>query len=193
MRLILIAALAGMSFATPAMAQSPGDESSDNPLDTRIFRNGWWVGGGVGWSDLDADDITLDDDSAGFNIGLGYQFLNYFGVNVRYRNLGEFSDDINNTGQDIDVDVEGWTAGLSAGYPLTKRIAPVIGLGYYDFDFDADTGIEDNDSQGLYVSAGIASEIGRIVIQPNLIWYDVDDYDLLSAEINFFWKFETNN
>ena len=89
MRLILIAVLGGLLFANGAAAQD-----SQNPLDTRIFKNGWWVGGGVGWSAIDADDITLDDDDFGFNVGLGYQFLNYFGVNVRYRDLGEFSDTI---------------------------------------------------------------------------------------------------
>lgn len=188
MRLILIALLAGLLFVQPSAAQN-----STDPLDTRIFKNGWWVGGGVGWSDLDADDISLDDDSFGFNVGIGYQFMNYFGVNVRYRNLGEFSDEINPGSGNVDVDIDGWSAGLSAGYPLTKRVAPVIGIGYYDFDFDADSGIEDNDSQGLYVSAGVASQIGRIVVQPNLIWYDVDDYDLLGAEVNFFWKFEAGN
>lgn len=188
MRLILIAMLASLFFSQSAVAQS-----SNDPLDTRIFKNGWWVGGGVGWSDVDADDVILDDDSVGFNVGLGYQFLNYFGVNVRYRNLGEFSDSINPGSSSVDVDIDGWTGGLTAGYPISKRIAPVIGLGYYDFDFDADSGIEDNDSQGLYVSAGIATQIGRIVVQPNFIWYDVDDYDLLGAEINFFWKFETGN
>ncbi|UCG71893.1 MAG: outer membrane beta-barrel protein [Chromatiales bacterium] len=188
MRLILIAVLGGLLLANSAAAQS-----SQNPLDTRIFKNGWWVGGGVGWSDLDADDITLDDDDFGFNVGIGYQFLNYFGANVRYRNLGEFSDQINPGSGDVDVDVDGWSAGLSAGYPITQRIAPVIGLGYYDFDFDAGSGIEDNDSQGIYVSGGIATQIGRVVIQPNLIWYDVDDYDLYGVEVNVFWKFEAGN
>lgn len=189
MRLILIALLTGLFFVQPAVAQS-----SDNPLDTRIFKNGWWVGGGAGWSDLDADDVTLDDDSFGFNVGLGYQFLNYFGVNVRYRNLGEFSDSLSpGNSSDVDVDVDGWSAGLSAGYPLTKRIAPVIGIGYFDFDFDADSGVEDNDSQGVYVSAGIATQIGRIVVQPNLVWYELDDYDLIGAEVNFFWKIESGN
>lgn len=188
MRLVLIVMLGGLLFANSVAAQD-----SQNPLDTRIFKNGWWVGGGVGWSAVDADDITLDDDDFGFNVGIGYQFLNYFGVNVRYRNLGEFSDSINPGMSDVDVDVDGWSAGLTAGYPLTKRIAPVIGLGYYDFDFSASNNIKDNDSQGIYVSGGIASQIGRIVIQPNLIWYDVDDYDLYGVEVNVFWKFEAGN
>lgn len=188
MRLILIAVLGGLFFAQTAAAQS-----STNPLDTRIFKNGWWVGGGASWSTIDADDISLDDDDFGFNVGLGYQFLNYFGVNVRYRYLGEFSDEINPGSGDTDVEVDGWSGGITAGYPITQRIAPVIGLGYYDFDFDANSGIEDNDSQGIYVSAGVATQIGRIVIQPNLVWYDVDDYDLATVEVNVFWKFETGN
>lgn len=187
MRLILIALFGGFFFAQSAIAQS-----SDNPLDTRIFKNGWWVGGGAGWSDLDADDINLSDDSFGFNLGVGYQFMNYFGVNARYRYLGEFTDQIN-PGQNTDVKVDGWTAGLSAGYPLTGRIAPIIGVGYYDYDFDANNNISDSDSQGLYISGGIASEIGRVVIAPTLIWYDMEDYDLWGAEVNVFWKFETGN
>jgi hypothetical protein len=187
MRLILIAVLGGLLFAQGAAAQSSSD-----PLDTRIFKNGWWVGGGVSWTAVDADDITLDDDDVGFNVGVGYQFLNYFGVNARYRYLGEFTDNIN-PGSSTDVEVDGYTLGVTAGYPLTQRIAPVLGVGYFDFDFDANTGIDDNDSQGLYISGGVASQIGRVVIQPNLIWYDVDDYELTTVEINFFWKFEAGN
>jgi len=188
MRLILISILACLFFLQPATAQ----DSSD-PLDTRIFRNGWWLGGGASWSTIDANDITLDDDDFGFNVGVGYQFLNYFGVNARYRDLGEFSDQINPGTGDTDVNVDGWSAGLTAGYPITQRIAPVIGLGYYDFKFDGSNGISSNDSQGIYVSGGVATQIGRIVIQPNLIWYDVDDYDLATVELNLFWKFEAGN
>jgi len=190
MRLILIALIAGLFFGNSALAQS-----SNDPLDTRIFKNGWWVGAGVGYTDLDANDIDFSDDDFGFNLAVGYQFLNYFGVNARYRYLGEFTDTLtgpNGTGN-TDVEVDGFTVGVTAGYPVTQRIAPVIGVGYFDFDFDANNGINDNDSQGLYVSGGIATQIGRLVIQPNLIWYDVDDYDLYGAEINFFWKFETGN
>ena len=165
MRLILIALIGGMFLGNSAMAQSSSD-----PLDTRIFKNGWWVGGGGGWSNLDADDISFDDDAFGFNLAVGYQFLNYFGVNARYRNLGEFTDQlltVNGTGN-VDVEIDGWSTGVTAGYPLTKRIAPVIGVGYYDFDFDANNGVSDNDSQGAYISGGIASQIGRVIIQPNL-------------------------
>jgi opacity protein-like surface antigen len=187
MRLILIAAIGGLLLAQTVAAQSSSD-----PLDTRIFKNGWWVGAGVSWSDLDANDITLDDDDVGYNLAVGYQFLNYFGVNARYRYLGEFTDKINPP-DSADVQVDGYTLGASAGYPITQRIAPVIGVGYYDFDFDANSSIDNNDSQGVYVSGGIATQIGRIVIQPNLIWYDVDDYDLTTVEVNFFWKFESGN
>jgi opacity protein-like surface antigen len=187
MRLILIAVAAGFLCAQGASAQ----DSSD-PLDTRIFKNGWWVGGGVSWSDLDADDINLSDNDFGFNLAVGYQFLNYFGLNARYRYLGEFTDTINPPNS-TDVTIDGYTIGATAGYPISKRIAPVIGIGYYDFDFDANSGVNDNDSQGVYISGGIATQIGRIVIQPNLVWYDVDDYDLTTVEVNFFWKFESGN
>ena len=67
MRLILIALTAGLFFGNSALAQSSSD-----PLDTRIFKNGWWVGAGVGYTDLDADDIDFDDDDfGGFGGGFG--------------------------------------------------------------------------------------------------------------------------
>lgn len=169
-------------------------QSSDNPLDTRIFRNGLWVGGGVSWSDLDSSSgsNSFADDSVGYNLGVGYQFLNYFGVVARWRDLGEFEDTI--AGQRTKVDVDGYTLGVAAGYPVTRRIAVNAGVGWYDFDFDDDLAASGgNDDNGAYLSAGISSAIGRIVVQPTFVIYDTDLADLWTAELNFYWKFEIGN
>lgn len=190
--------LVALAFiAQPAMAQS-----SSNPLDTRIFKNGLWFGAGGSYSNLDVDDLD-DDDDIGGSVTVGWQFLNYFGVNARYKYLGEFSVGGNVSGignVSADVEVDGFTVGLSAGYPITGRIAVIGGAGYYSFDteFDFDGALSslsnvNDDDDGLYLSFGGATQIGRFIIQPELVWYDTDGADLYSAEINFFWKTEIGN
>lgn len=185
---LLLVALA--FIAQPAMAQS-----SDNPLDTRIFKNGLWFGAGGSWASLDPDGSGLDDDDDfGYSATVGWQFLNYFGVNARYKYLGEFS--VGSSGSNVDIEVDGFTLGLNAGYPITGRIAILGGAGYYDFDLEADISGSPNqndDENGLYLSFGGATQIGRFIIQPEVVWYDVDEADLWSLEVNFFWKTEIGN
>ena len=191
--------LVALAFiAQPALAQS-----SSNPLDTRIFKNGLWFGAGGNWNFVDPDFSGADDDDdIGFSATVGWQFLNYFGINARYKDLGEFSvSDVPGVG--VDVEVDGFTIGANAGYPITGRIALIGGLGYYDFDTDFDindpggvlgTSSSLTDSEdGIYASIGGATQIGRFIISPEFVWYDTDDTDLYSFEINFFWKTEIGN
>lgn len=183
---ILLAALA--FAAQPAFAQS-----SNDPLETRIFKNGLWFGAGGIWSDLDPDISGADDDDdIGFSGTIGWQFANYFGVNARYKDLGEFS-----IGSGADIEVDGFTVGANAGYPITGRIAIIGGAGYYDFDTELSgssvSGNFSDDDNGLYLSVGGATQIGRFIISPEFVWYDTDDADLYSLELNFFWKTEIGN
>ena len=189
MRIKILSATALLLTAQFALAQSSVD-----PLDTRIFKNGLWLGGGVGWTDLESESAgsQISDNSFGYNLGVGYQFLNYFGVSARWRDLGEFTDSV--AGQSVTVDVDGYTLGVSAGYPITERIAVNAGLGYFDFDFDDSlAGSGGNEDSGGYFSAGLSSEIGNIVVQPMVVVYDTDLADLWTLELNFYWKLELGN
>jgi hypothetical protein len=170
-------------------SQAAFAQSSNDPLQTRVFKNGFWLGGGAAWSTAELDGTSFDDDSFGYNVGAGYQFANYFGVSALWLDLGVFDD------QGVDIDVDGYRIGLTAGYPFSGRIAGTASAGYYDFDVDASgSGFSaSGDEDGLFLSAGIASEIGRIVIAPQFVWYDTDDADLYSLELNFYWKIEAGN
>lgn len=184
MRTHLIAGLALCLAGPAALAQSAYD-----PLDTRVFRNGFWLGGGASWSSLDIDDSTFDDDSLGYNVGVGYQFANYFGISGRWLDLGGFDD----ASQDADLD--GYRVGLSAGVPFSGRVAGLFSAGYYDFDTDTEPAsvAADDGEDGLYLTAGIASQVGRVVVEPQLVWYDAENADLWAAELNFYWKIEAGN
>jgi opacity protein-like surface antigen len=169
-------------------------QSSSDPLETAIFKNGIWLGGGASWSDIDSSSGSLNyvDDSFGYNLGIGYQFLNYFGVVAKWKDLSEFEDTV--AGTSVDIDVDGYTLGLGAGYPINKRIAVNAGIGFYDFDFDDNlSGSSGEDDSGAYLSASVSSAIGNIVVQPTFVIYDTDLADLWSLELNFYWKFELGN
>lgn len=169
-------------------------QSSSDPLETAIFKNGLWLGGGASWSDIDSSSgsLSYDDDSFGYNLAIGYQFLNYFGVAAKWKDLGGFED--TTAGTSVDVDVDGYTIGFGAGYPITRRVAVNAGIGYYDFDFEDNVaGSAGNDDSGVYLSAGVSSSIGNIVVQPTFVIYNTDLADLWSLELNAYWKFELGN
>jgi opacity protein-like surface antigen len=177
MKIRALIAVSMLFFASATFAQ--------DPLDARVFQDGLWLGGGVNWSNLDISGGG-DDDAWGYNLGVGWQFLRYFGVSAKWKDLGEFKDG------PAKADVDGFTLGLGAGYPVTPRIAIHGGLGYYDFDVKASVSgspsVSDGDD-GLYLSAGVSSQVGRVIIQPMFVWYDTSDADLYSIELNAYWKF----
>jgi hypothetical protein len=182
MKKFLVAGLCAALLSQTAFAQS-----SNDPLDTRIFKNGIWLGGGGVWTNADGQSGTnLDDDAFGFDLSVGYQFLNYFGVNATYYDLGEFKDN------GIKIDTDGYALDFAAGYPLTGRIAITGIVGYYDFSGDISGFPGDADDDGLRLGVGLASEIGRVVVRPRVVWYD-SDADLWSLELNFAWKIEIGN
>jgi opacity protein-like surface antigen len=170
------------------MTQSAFAQSSNNPLQTRINKNGIWLGAGATWSDMDDSNVngqTFDDESFGYNLSVGYQFLNHFGVNASWYDPGEFKDKGNK------IDVDGYALDFSAGYPISGRIALTGLIGYYDFSGDTNfAGSQDQD--GVRLGIGFASEVGRIVFRPRFVWYDAD-VNLYSLELNFAWKIELGN
>jgi hypothetical protein len=178
-----------LAFSAQAAFASGHTGNSSDPLDTRIYKNGLWFGAGVNWTDVDPDGGD-DDNAFGGNVRVGWQFLNYFGVNAAYKNLGGY-DFGGPGGVGDNADVYGFTVGANAGYPITQRVGIIGGIGYFDFDIDGIGG--DSDENGLYVSGGVATQIGRIIIQPELVWYDADDADVYGFELNFFWKTEIGN
>jgi hypothetical protein len=192
---LLMVALA--FIAQPAMAQN-----AESGLDARIFKNGLWFGGGAIYSNVDPDFSGADDDSDfGFSATVGWQFLNYFGINARYKDLNADDFSVSDVpGTDVTLEVDGFTVGANAGYPITGRIAVIGGLGYYSFDTEYDVSgaivgsfNENDDEDGLYASIGGATQIGRFIISPEFVWYDTDDADLYSLELNFYWKTEIGN
>ena len=111
---------------------------------------------------------------------------------AKWKDLGEFKDTV--AGTSVDIDVDGYTLGVGAGYPITRRIAVNAGLGFYDFDFNNNiSATSADDDSGAYLSASVSSAIGNIVVQPTFVVYDTDLADLWSAELNFYWKFEMGN
>ena len=182
MRNNIIVALSLALISTASYAQSASD-----PLDTRIFRNGLWLGAGAIWSNADIDTPKVDDEAFGYNVSIGYQFLNYFGVEARWNDLGEFKEGA------AKVDVDGWNLDFIGGYPITQRIGISGRIGYYDFDGKV-TGGGKADQDGLKLGIGLGSQVGNIIIRPQIAWYDTDSgVDLWALELNFAYKFEMGN
>jgi OOP family OmpA-OmpF porin/outer membrane immunogenic protein len=64
------------------------------------------------------DDQGLDDSDTAFRVGGGWRFLENFGAEVGYADLGKMSEDVAIGGATASVSADGFYAGLSGKVPL---------------------------------------------------------------------------
>lgn len=76
---------------------------------------GFYLDGAVGQASVDDDGI--DDNDSSYRIGAGYRFLENFGAEVGYVDLGTMSEEIG-AGGAASVEADGLSAGVAAKLPL---------------------------------------------------------------------------
>ena len=143
----LMAIFVGVFLSFAAMAQEPG----------------FYVGGSIGYSNLDAGGdeaeleaallgegvtatVDIDDTDMGWNIFGGYNFNQYFGAEIGYVDLGEASADIAVTvpaivGGSADVGLTGVTLHAVASYPVYEQIDLFAKAGAIFWDADLDVSV----------------------------------------------------
>lgn len=77
---------------------------------------GLYVDGAVGQASV--DDEGIDDNDTAFRLGVGYRFLENFGAEIGYLDLGEVSEEVAIGGATASVEADGFYAGVSGRIPL---------------------------------------------------------------------------
>jgi opacity protein-like surface antigen len=174
------------------------------------IENHWYVGGGLGRADVDADfdnadlggtpiDLDIDDDSTAWRLFAGYRFNRYVGVEGGYINFDEFDTSASAAGQtaELEAEADGYTLALTGAIPLGERFAITGRAGYLFWDADAKIRVngatlESDDESGsdVFFGAGLEFSVNdRFALRGVYDVYSLDDVDVdyigLEAEFRF--------
>jgi len=93
---------------------------------------GLYMDGAVGRASV--DDQGIDDNDTGFRVGAGWRFVENFGAEIGYLDLGEVGEEVAVGGATASVETDGFYAGVAGKIPL----------------YDANTGVYLSARAGLY-------------------------------------------
>lgn len=82
---------------------------------------GLYLDGAVGQASV--DDQGIDDNDTAFRVGAGWRFLENFGAEIGYQDLGEFSEEAAIGGATASVETDGFYAGVAGRIPLRQSEA----------------------------------------------------------------------
>lgn len=95
---------------------------------TSVASAGAYIGATVGQADYDTSGF---DDPTSYSLLAGYNFNQYFGVEVAYLDLGDSDDDIAPV---WTIAVDGFSASLVGKYPVTESVDVFAKAGFYSWE-----------------------------------------------------------
>lgn len=131
-----IALAAGMAFSLAPAAQAA---------------NNWYLGAGVGYSDIDICNgvpggVSCDDNDTGWKLYGGYSFNDNIAVELGWVNLGEAT--VSGGGLNASAEADGWELSVLLGGKVTQNLSLYGKLGAFRWDVDAKSnfGLSGSDS-----------------------------------------------
>jgi len=122
---------------------------------------GFYIDGAVGQASV--DDLGIDDNDSAYRIGAGWRFLENFGAELGYVDLGTMSEEVAVGGATASVSADGLTAGIAGKIPLHDAsngfyLSARGGMMWWDATGRARVGattvVLDEDSNDFYVGVG---------------------------------------
>lgn len=145
-----------------------------------------YIGANVGRADPDASGFDTD---ISYTILGGYNFNEYFGVELYYTDAGEFD-----YGSVVSVEIDGWGASLVGKYPVNDDLEVFAKVGVFSWDADAHldgfgkVASDDGTDNTWGLGAGYAvTENVDIILQ--FMRIDVDDGDVDNYSIGLNYNF----
>ena len=151
--------------------------------------NGIYIGGSVGLSGVEEDDIDYSTDATGFKLIGGWRFLDWLAVEGNYIDFGSGDDTV--LGEIIETDASGISLSAVGFLPLGP-VDLFARVGAVDWDADVSSdGLGSYGDSGTDLTYGLGAQfrIWSLSLRAEYEIFDLDgvDVDLLSA--GFTWTF----
>ncbi len=136
----------------------------------------------------DEDDFkaVFDDQSLGFNAGIGWRFNNWLSVDAGYWDFGEFKSDSLIIGEKAKIDTGAITAGAMVSVPLWLFDVYARG-GLAFWETDAQVNAADDDGEDIYYGVGAALNVfSSIDLYLEVVRFDLGtDLDTANLGLRF--------
>jgi OOP family OmpA-OmpF porin len=180
----------------------------------------FYVGASVGQSnfDVDGDDLDLssngdyDDSDTSFKVLAGYNFNQYFSIEVSYANFGQIAvtDNYSESGvtaaYGMTAELTGLTASIIAAYPLSEKVKIFAKAGSNSWEADTTAKgtitvpqypqynetyneSETSDGSDTFVGFGLSYKFESFSIRAEYELYDVEDTDLDMLSLGLIYSF----
>jgi opacity protein-like surface antigen len=115
----------------------------------------------------------FEDENDLYEVGVGYRFLPFLGIEASYTDLGEFG------GDDVSADVDGYSLSLVGTAPLTEsfKIYGEVGQFFSNTEVNVLDFNEDFDDETLFYGVGVSFKVA----EP--LWINAE-YQRYKVEVN---------
>jgi hypothetical protein len=151
--------------------------------------NGIYLGGSIGLSGQEIDEIDYDADATGYKLIAGWRFLDWLAVEGNYIDFGSADDTI--LGEKVETEVDG--VSLSAvGFLPVGPVDLFARVGVIDWSGEVSSdlfGKESDDGTDMVYGVGAQFRVWSLSIRAEYEMFDIDDSDLGMVSLGVTWTF----
>jgi len=153
--------------------------------------NGFYLGGSVGQTQLEIDQLgdqvysaDFSGDDMAYKIFAGLRFLTFLGVEGAYRDFGTPEDELAELDATVTADLTGYDVAAVGYLPLgIADIFAKAGMAAWDADFSLDAGGSSvsvsDDGEDPFYGLGFQLRFKSFTVRAEVEYFDVEDADAL--------------
>jgi len=151
--------------------------------------NGIYLGGSIGLSEQEVDEINYDADATGYKLIAGWRFLDWLAVEGNYIDFGSADDTV--FGDKVKTEADG--VSLSAvGFLPVGPVDLFARVGAIDWSGEVSSdlfGKESDDGTDLTFGFGAQFRVWSLSVRAEYEMFDIDDSDLDMISLGVTWTF----
>lgn len=151
--------------------------------------NGIYLGGSIGQSSLDIDEVSYDASATGYKLIAGWRFIDWLAIEGNYVDFGSGDDSI--AGTRIETEADGIS--LSAvGFLPVGPVDLFARVGMIDWSADLSSpgiGSESDDGTDLTYGVGLQFRVWSLGIRAEYELFDIEDADVDMISLGVTWTF----
>lgn len=151
--------------------------------------NGIYLGGSIGQSSLDIDEVSYDASATGYKLIAGWRFIDWLAIEGNYVDFGSGDDSIAGTRVESEAD------GISLSAVGFLPVGPVdlfARVGMIDWNADLSSpglGSESDDGTDLTYGVGLQFRVWSLGIRAEYELFDIEDADVDMISLGVTWTF----